>query len=75
VRDQNGNITAFDAPNASATYAFGTDPESINAGGDVMGFFLDASQVKYRGFVRDQNGNFTVFDACASPKLHRAEGH
>jgi hypothetical protein len=64
VRDRNGNITVFDAPNASSTF-----PYSINNGGDVTGYFNDASQSnEYRGFVRDRNGNITVFDAPnASP--------
>ena len=54
-----GNITAFDAPNASSTAG-----SSINSGGDITGVLLDASQSnKERGFVRDRNGNITVFDA------------
>ena len=45
VRDRNGNFTVFDAPNASS-YTI------INAGGDVTGVFLDASQGnKPRAFV------------------------
>jgi len=34
-----GTITFFNAPNASSTEGL-----SINAGGDVTGYFLDASQ-------------------------------
>src|SRR5438874_702038 len=53
------SFSVFDAPNASYTYSY-----SINVGGDVTGYFVDASQgFKGRGFVRDRNGNFTVFDA------------
>jgi hypothetical protein len=52
VRDRNGNITVFDAPNASLE----TGPFSINGGGDVTGWFYDASQGnKIRGFVRSPN--------------------
>src|SRR5207244_8537196 len=54
-----GDITVFDAPNASFTQAF-----SINAGGDVTGYFSDVSQsYKGRGFVRARNSDITVFDA------------
>jgi len=43
------NFTVFDAPNAAATFGF-----SINSGGDVTGYFVDASlrSFKRRGFVR-----------------------
>jgi hypothetical protein len=64
VRDRKGSITVFDAPDESGAGEFqGTFPVSINAGGDVAGFFSDASQGNDRGFVRDRKGNITVFDA------------
>src|SRR5215471_16510081 len=53
------SLTVFDAPNAFETYS-----HSINARGDVTGFFHDTSQAdKERSFVRDRAGNMTVFDA------------
>jgi uncharacterized membrane protein len=73
VRDQNGNITAFDAPDASNTYVgsyasegvniFTRTGASINNMGSVVGYFQDASQGEFHGFVRDRNGDVTVFDA------------
>ena len=61
LRDRKGEITVFDASNASSTS--GT---SINAAGDVLGYFSDASQNgQLRGFIRAPGGNFTVFNLPA----------
>jgi len=56
VRDKNGNITAFDAPNALETFA-----SCINARGDVAGKFVDAA-FREHYFVRDRKGSIVVFD-------------
>ena len=53
-------FTTFDAPGAGATGLFpGTLPGSINAGGDVSGFYTDTTGVRH-GFVRLAAGTFTA---------------
>src|SRR5690348_16561839 len=54
VRDLFGNIALVDAPNA-----FGTSVRSINAGGDVTGYFGEhfPSKDLVRGFIQDRYGN------------------
>ena len=49
-------LTVFDAPNASST-----EPWSINAAGEITGFFFDTNTSTRRGFVRDKKGIITVF--------------
>ena len=52
LRDRDGTITVFDAPNALDTRAV-----SINAEGDIAGFFEDGTQGgKTRGFIRLSSG-------------------
>jgi hypothetical protein len=46
IRSRSGTFTVFDAPDATATY-----PDSINNGGDITGYYVDASNV-YHGFLR-----------------------
>ena len=61
MRDAAGNFTVSDPPNAAD---FGTVSASINARGDITGYFNDVSQnLRQLGFVMDRNGNFAVFDA------------
>jgi len=48
----------FDAPNALSTTVVGN-----NNGGEVVGYFKDASSGVTRGFVREPKGEITVFDA------------
>jgi hypothetical protein len=57
VRDNHGAITTFDPPDA----VNGTFPLSINAAGEVTGYYVDAKFA--HGFLRDANGHLTVFDA------------
>jgi len=58
-----GTITEFDAPGAPTTIGHrGTLPMSIDAGGDVAGFYVDANDIRH-GFVRLANGTFATFDA------------
>jgi probable HAF family extracellular repeat protein len=52
VRDRNGTVTVFDAPNASTTVGQGTWTTGIRDDGEIVGSFQDASQGKTRGFVR-----------------------
>ena len=48
VRDRNGNIAVFDAPNASQTEGL-----SINAAGDVTGDFVETNKPEiFRSFLR-----------------------
>jgi len=51
VRDNRGNFTVFDVPNASGV----AHATSINNRGDVAGYFVDATTGKTRGFVRIAN--------------------
>src|SRR5271154_2575905 len=50
-------ILPFDVPGAQ-----GTQPQAINAGGTVTGYYYDASFV-IRGFLRAPDGTFTTFAA------------
>jgi len=52
VRDRNGTVTVFDAPNASTTVGQGAWTTGIRDDGEIVGSFQDASQGKTRGFVR-----------------------
>jgi hypothetical protein len=63
VRDRGGAITTFDAPGADTTpgHFNGTFPISINAAGEVTGYYFDANSF-FHGFVRDVKGNVTDFD-------------
>ena len=54
VRDRNGAVTVFDAPNASTVVGQGTWTTGINDDGDIVGSFQDTSQGKTRGFVRSR---------------------
>ena len=58
-----GTITEFDVPGVPTTIGHrGTLPLSINAGGDITGFYVDSSDVRH-GFVRLANGTFSTIDA------------
>jgi hypothetical protein len=58
LRSPTGQYTAFAA---LQLHASSTQPTGINNGGQVSGFYQDASQA-YHGFLRDASGNFTVID-------------
>lgn len=64
TRAQNGAITGFDAPGAGtgAGAGEGTEPWSINAVGQVTGWYTDSAGVSH-GFVRGASGSFNTFDA------------
>lgn len=58
-----GTITEFDVPGAPTTIGHrGTLPMSIDTGGDIAGFYVDASDIRH-GFVRLANGTFSTIDA------------
>ncbi len=63
VRAVNGTYTSFSATNAGTGYEQGTRGVGIDAGGDVTGFYQDASNLDH-GFVRSgAAGNaITEFD-------------
>jgi hypothetical protein len=71
VRDQHGNFTQIDAPDAGTgpspqgTFPSEFTPMGINPGGQIIGFYVDASSVQH-GFVRDQHGKITEFDPPGS---------
>jgi hypothetical protein len=61
VRDPFGNFTTFDPLGSISTM-----PQSINAGGDVTGYYNDANRVIH-GFVRrDELGELISFDPPGS---------
>ena len=55
-------ITTFDAPGAGTRPGQGTRSLSIDPSGTIIGFSVDANNVRH-GFVRSQDGSFTIFDA------------
>ncbi len=61
LRDKNGVITTFDAPGAGTGVDQGTQSFAITPGGDVTGFYFDATSAVH-GFLRDANGLITTFD-------------
>lgn len=73
VRSADGNITSFDAPGAGAApstgfvRAQGTFAKSINAGGEVIGYYVDSSG-GYHGFARSADGTITTLDAPGAGK-------
>lgn len=56
LRDANGTITSFDAPNAS----FGTSPAFITPEGLIVGTYVDANY-NTQPFLRAKDGTFTPF--------------
>src|SRR5262249_49417989 len=61
VRDHNGTVTIFDAPNVCKT-SNGTFATGINPTGVIVGVFYDAGCVHFHGFLRLPNGAFSTFD-------------
>ena len=57
-----GTFTTFDVPGAGKGVLEGTTGASINAAGDIAGFYLVSPNVAH-GFVRTANGAITKFDA------------
>jgi hypothetical protein len=60
VRSPDGTFTNFDAPGAGGF--LGTDPDAINQGGWVAGFYTDSNDV-FHSFIRNPDGTITTFDA------------
>ena len=67
VRDKDGTITRFDAPEAVYMY-----PDSINPSGEITGEYADASG-RIHGFVRAANVTITTFDAPGAATLNGTE--
>ena len=63
VRDAQGNITTFDAPDVGPRGP--TWPIELNSHGQVTGHFADANDVIH-GFVRARSGSVVEFDAPSS---------
>src|SRR6202171_3451986 len=61
------NIITFDAPGAGKNAGQGTSPQAINDGGEIAGYYKDASSVLH-GFVRHKDGTFSTFDAPGASK-------
>ena len=64
LRGPDGEFTTFDAPGAGTKRGsgFGTFPTSINDGGTIAGYYIDANDITH-GFMRSPEGEFTTIDA------------
>jgi hypothetical protein len=68
VRSADDTITSFDAPGAGSAEstgfveAQGTFARSINASGEVVGYYID-EHFGYHGFIRSADGTITTIDA------------
>lgn len=62
VRASDGTITTFDVPGFASSQVEFLMSSRINAGGAVVGFFLD-SDIASHGFLRAADGTVTVLDA------------
>jgi Bacterial Ig-like domain (group 3) len=65
VRDASGTITTFDAVPLPTSYGStnpGTYVISINASGEVAGFYIDGVGAEH-GFLRDASGTISTFEA------------
>ena len=60
ARLADGRMTTFDAPNSTLT-----QPTAMNANGQIVGSYLDASNVNH-GFIREKDGTLTTFDVPGS---------
>ncbi len=63
LRDAGGAFTVFDAPgvNPGVGNYLGTQPQAINARGEVVGLYEGADFVAH-GFLRAPDGKITIFD-------------
>jgi hypothetical protein len=55
-------LLIFDVPAAGQGFGQGTTPQSINAAGEIAGFFADSNDALH-GFVRHKDGSILTFDA------------
>ncbi len=62
VRDAQGAIAKFDAPDAGTGAIEGTIPLSIDTAGVIAGTIIDSNHVSH-GFVRSASGTLTPFEA------------
>ncbi len=73
IRSADGAITTFDAPGAGSApstgfaEAQGTFARSINANGEVVGYYIDEN-FGYHGFVRSADGVITTINAPGAGK-------
>jgi hypothetical protein len=61
VRDREGTVTIFDAPNVCRT-SNGTFATAINSAGVIVGGFTDADCTHGHGFMRSPDGAFSTVD-------------
>lgn len=63
LRNPDGTFVVFDVPGVSPGVGnyLGTEPQSINARGEVAGIYIGADFVAH-GFLRAPDGKITVFD-------------
>ena len=57
-----GMMTVFDAPDAGVGRSQGTFAWSINAKGEITGYYLDNNS-NYHAFLRTSDGSMSSFDA------------
>jgi hypothetical protein len=65
TRQPGGAMTVIDDPQASTGSGKGTWATSINATGEIAGYYTDGNTGTTRVFLRDASGNFTNFDAVS----------
>jgi hypothetical protein len=56
------DLLIFDVPAAGHGFGQGTTPQSINAAGEITGFFADSNDALH-GFIRHKDGSILTFDA------------
>jgi hypothetical protein len=61
LRDRDGTITPWDAPQAAKGPNLASGGASINLFGEITGYLIDSNGVAH-GFVRSGAGAFTVFE-------------
>ena len=71
VRQRNGTFETFDAPHASKDSSGGTLPQSINKGGDIVGYFFSDPDAVIHGFLVKRSASPANVPAAKAPKKSR----
>ena len=68
LRHKNGTFETFDAPGASKDSSGGTLPQSINKGGDIVGYFFSDPDAVVHGFLLKRSAPSANAPAAKAPK-------
>jgi probable HAF family extracellular repeat protein len=71
IRDASGEYTSFQYPGDNTVFTVGV---GINNKGDIVGFYLDSSDLQLHGFVRYADGRVSAVDHPAANGLSIALG-